>query len=67
MSFVLALVAAVGALRSRRTTPARVTAEGGSASRKAQAKLTAEARLSANLCFLAGTLDYKAFPLGGIH
>ena len=34
----------------------------GLASRIAQAKVTAEARLSPNLCFLVGTLDYKAFP-----
>ena len=39
----------------------------GLASTKAQAKVTAEARLSANLCFGAGTLDYKAFPRGGSH
>ena len=48
MSFALALVAAVGALLSRRTAPAKVSEQKG-ASRKAQAKVVAEAELSAKL------------------
>ena len=59
MSYALALVAAVGALRSRRTAPAKVTGKKGLASRElyaktrdfasrdAQAKVVAEAELSA--------------------
>ena len=42
MSFTLALVAAVGALLSRRKAPAKVSVQKG-ASRKAQAKVVAEA------------------------
>ena len=39
MPYALALVAAVGALRSRRTAPAKVTGKEGLASRGLSAKL----------------------------
>ena len=57
--YALALVAAVGALRSRRTAPAKVTGKEGlasrelSASRDAQARVVAEAELSAKTCTLS--------------
>ena len=51
--YALALVAAVGALRSRRTAPAKVTGKEGSASRDAQARVVAEAKLSAKTCALS--------------
>ena len=57
--YALALVAAAGALRSRRTAPAKVTGKEGLASgeflasRDAQARVVAEAELSAKTCALS--------------
>ena len=51
--YALALVAAVGALGSRRTAPAKVTGKEGLASRDAQARVVAEAKLSAKTCALS--------------